>query len=300
VKGPHRILCGDCRKPEDVKRLFAGAKANVVITSPPYASQRKYDASSGFKPIPPDEYVEWFRAVAAGIESVLAPDGSYFLNIKEHAEEGERHLYVKDLTIAHRRQWGWRFVDEFCWRNTGEGVPGSWPNRFKNAWEPVFQFCRQMQIKFRADAVSHHSDRNIEYSPDTPKSRSGSGLLGYGAPRSSGLARPSNVIEIAAGTPDRAEYKHSAPFPVALVEFFIKAFSDPGDIIFDPFMGSGSTLIAAAKLGRIGYGMELSPAYCDVIVRRLMNFDKSEARLEGDGRTFDELKSARLAAGAAA
>jgi len=62
--------------------------------------------------------VEWFRDVAANLASILAPDGSYFLNIKEHAEDGQRHLYVKDLFITHARQWGWRFVDEFCWRKT--------------------------------------------------------------------------------------------------------------------------------------------------------------------------------------
>ena len=85
---------------------------------------------------------------------MLAPEGSYFLNIKEHADEGERNLYVKELVIAHRRQWGWRFVDEFCWRKTDNGVPGGWGNRFKNAWEPVFHFARQQQIKFRPESVA--------------------------------------------------------------------------------------------------------------------------------------------------
>ena len=84
------------------------------------------------------------------IESILAPDGSYFLNIKEHADDGERNLYVMDLVIAHRRQWGWRFVDEFCWRKTDNGVPGGWGNRFKNAWEPVFHFCRQQRDQVSA------------------------------------------------------------------------------------------------------------------------------------------------------
>ena len=141
----------------------------MVVTSPPYATQREYDPSSGFKPVPPDEYVAWFRDVAAGIETVLAPDGSYFLNIKEHADDGERSLYVKDLVLAHKRQWGWRFVDEFCWRKTDNGVPGGWNNRFKNAWEPVFHFCRQPEIKFRPEAVGHVSEDCFDYSPDNPE-----------------------------------------------------------------------------------------------------------------------------------
>ena len=139
--GSHRLICGDCRDAAVVEKLTAGARANVAITSPPYATQREYDPTSGFKPVPPEEYVEWFRAMAAGVESVLAPDGSYFLNIKAHADEGERNLYVMDLVLAHRRQWGWRFVDEFCWRKTDNGVPGGWQNRFKNAWEPVLDYA---------------------------------------------------------------------------------------------------------------------------------------------------------------
>ena len=255
--GSHRLICGDCRDAAVVEKLMAGASANMAITSPPYATQREYDSTSGFKPIPPDEYVEWFRAVAAGVESVLAPDGSYFLNIKAHADEGERNLYVMDLVLAHRRQWGWRFVDEFCWRKTDNGVPGGWQNRFKNAWEPVFHFCRQQQIKFRPQAVGHESEDCFDYSPDNPKSTSGSGLLGTGARGSAaakpgaddsegrhvGLARPSNVIEVKS---ESSQGSHSAPFPRALVDFFVKAFTDPGDVVFDPFMGSGTTIAASA------------------------------------------------------
>ena len=92
----HRLICGDCRDPDVVGRLFDGAQANMVFTSPPYATQREYDPSSGFQPVRPEEYCNWFRDVARNVATVLAPDGSYFLNIKEHAEDGERSLYVKD------------------------------------------------------------------------------------------------------------------------------------------------------------------------------------------------------------
>ena len=260
VIGPHRMICGDCRDSGTVAQLFDGARANVVITSPPYATQREYDPASGFKPVPPEEYSDWFRDVAANIAAILAADGSYFLNIKEHADDGERSLYVKDLVIAHRRQWGWRFVDEFCWRKTDNGVPGGWGNRFKNAWEPVFHFCRQPEIKFRPQAVGHVSEDCFDYSPNNPKSTSGSGLLGTGARgsaagqpgaadedgRFTGIARPSNVVEVKS---ESGQGSHSAPFPRALVEFFVKAFSDAGDIVFDPFLGSGTTMAAAHVLG---------------------------------------------------
>ena len=302
--GPHRIICGDCRDSGTVARLLDGARANVVITSPPYATQREYDPSSGFKPIPPQEYSEWFRDVAANIASILVPDGSYFLNIKEHADDGERSLYVKDLVIAHRRQWGWRFVDEFCWRKTDNGVPGGWGNRFKNAWEPVFHFCRQPEIKFRPKAVGHVSEDCFDYSPNNPKSTSGSGLLGTGARgtaagqssasdedgRFTGIARPSNVVEVKS---ESGQGTHSAPFPRALVEFFLLAFSDAGDIVFDPFLGSGTSIAAAHVLGRKGYGVEISPAYCDVILLRIMKLTGETAVLVETGETFSAAAESR-------
>ena len=181
VIGRHRLICGDCRDFGVIQRLLGETKVNLVVTSPPYATQREYDPASGFEPIPPEDYAGWFRDVAANIQAILAPDGSYLLNIKEHAADGERNLYVKDLVIAHKRQWGWRFVDEFCWRKTDNGVPGGWGNRFKNAFEPIFHFCRQQEIKFRPKAVGHASEDCFDYSPDNPKSNSGSGLLGTGA-----------------------------------------------------------------------------------------------------------------------
>jgi DNA modification methylase len=302
--GQHRLICGDCRDRETVEKLLAGSRVNVAITSPPYATQREYDSSSGFKPIPPDEYVDWYAAVAANIAAVLADDGSYFLNIKEHADDGERSLYVKDLVIAHRRQWAWRFVDEFCWRKTDNGVPGGWNNRFKNAWEPVFHFCRQQTIKFRPKRVGHESEDCFDYSPNNPKSKSGSGLLGTGARgdaagklgatdnegRYAGVARPRNVIEVKS---ESSQGSHSAPFPRALVEFFLLAFSDEGDVIFDPFMGSGTTTAAAALLNRAAYGCELSPSYCDVILRRIMNLTGETPVLIETGEMFATVAEAR-------
>ena len=97
-----------------------------------------------------------------------------------------------------------------------------------------------------------------------PTSRSGSGLLGTGARgaaatdrgfqasgddgRHTGLARPSNEIE---GKSEHSQGSHSAPFPRALVDFFLKAYSDAGDIVYDPFMGSGTTMAAAHVLGSL-------------------------------------------------
>jgi len=117
--GRHRLLCGDCRDAPSLIRLFGGSRVTLALTSPPYAQQRTYDENSGFQPIAPGQYVDWFKDVAAGVRTHLTGDGSFCVNIKEHAEAGERSLYVKDLTLAFVRQWGWRFVDEFVWTHGG-------------------------------------------------------------------------------------------------------------------------------------------------------------------------------------
>ncbi|MBI4443229.1 MAG: hypothetical protein HY649_07625 [Acidobacteria bacterium] len=85
----------------------------------------------------------------------------------------------------------------------------------------------------------------FDYSPDTPESNSGSGLLGQYEDPHRGIARPSNVIE---AKTESSQGSHSAPFPRAIPEFFIKAFSNQGDAVFDLFLGSGTTMAAAALL----------------------------------------------------
>ena len=92
---------------------------------------------------------------------------------------------------------------------------------------------------------------------------------------------------------ESSQGSHSAPFPRALVEFFVKAFSDPGDIVFDPFLGSGTTIAAAHVLDRAGYGCEISPGYCDVILRRIEQLSRTEPTLAATGECFGAVATAR-------
>ena len=282
--GDHRLLCGDCRNVPDATKLLNGAEISVAFTSPPYASQRTYDEASGFSPVKPDEFVEWFEAVQDSVAKVLRDDGSWFVNIKEHCEQGQRSLYVKDLTLAHVRDWGWRFVDEICWQRPS--LPASYPNRFKNAWEPVFHFAKAHEIKFRPQHVLLPFDSAGAKTSDEVKaagrphgftSDGSNGGPGFVKSRANDGALPSNVLRVSGV---ERGVQHSAMFPTALPAFFIKAFTDSGDSVFDPFLGSGTTLIAAEQLNRKCYGMEISPQYCDVIIQRWEKLTGNKAKKE--------------------
>lgn len=273
--GPHRLMCGDARDASHVEHLLAGVPVHVGFTSPPYAERRKYDEASGFVPIHPDAYVEWFAPVAANVAAHLAPDGSWFVNIKAGADGLNTELYVLDLVLAHARDWGWYFATELCWERGG--MPQQVTRRFKNGFEPIFQFARA-PWKFRPDAVRHASDAAIRPAGpgvgntswvDPASNFSHQGEVGaewFRGRVEEGLAYPSNRLPTFAGTHEATG--HMAAFPVGLPAWFLRAYSDPGDTMFDPFVGSGSSILAAEQEGRIGYGMELSPLYCDIVLDR--------------------------------
>jgi DNA modification methylase len=243
VLGNHRLMCGDCKSFNDVSKVLDGKMINLVVTSPPYASQREYDKESSFKPIHVDEYVDWYEDIATNIYANLENDGSYFCNIKPNAEGIKRELYVFDLVLAHVRKWQWNYADEFCWERAG--IPQQVARRFKNQFEPIYHFTKG-EWKFNPDAVKHESKA-------VPKAK-GKGAGNTSAAQRQGFVSAVDGNDVAAGmaypgnrlpTFQSEALGHPAAYPVGLPEFFIKAYTDLGDIVFDPFMGSGSTLMAA-------------------------------------------------------
>ena len=95
------------------------------------------------------------------------------------------------------------------------------------------------------------------------------------------------------GQTEDANTKHGTQKPVECMRRPIVNHTNPGQCVYDPFLGSGTTLIAAESIGRISLCMEIGPSYVDVAVERWQNFTRKEAILEGDGRTFDEIKKTR-------
>lgn len=261
-----RILLGDSR---DLLRGLPDNSVDLIVTSPPYADSRK----KTYGGINPDEYVEWFLPITAELLRVLKPGGTFVLNIKEKVVSGERHTYVIELILAMRQQ-GWLWTEEFIWHKKN-CYPGKWPNRFRDAWERCLQFNKERHFAMYQEAVmvpmgdwAKTRLRNLSQTDQRrDESRVGSG---FGKNVSNWLGRalvyPTNVLHLATESSNR---QHSAAFPIELPKWFIKLFTQEGDLVLDPFMGSGTTALAAQALGRHYLGIELLSEYVEIAEKAL-------------------------------
>lgn len=263
-----QILLGDCK---DTLKNFKNDCIDLIFTSPPYADRRVHTYGG----IKPEEYVNWFLLRSEQFLRVLKPEGTFILNIKEKAENGERHTYVLELILALRKQ-GWLWTEEFIWHKKN-CYPGKWPNRFRDAWERLLQFNKTKKFKMFqetvmipvGDWVEERLKNLSERDRIRFESRSKSG---FGKNISNWLKRdkvyPTNVLYLATECSNR---NHSAVFPESLPEWFIKLFTEEGDTVLDPFAGSGTTLSIAKKLRRNSIGIEILPEYCELIKSQIIN-----------------------------
>jgi DNA modification methylase len=271
-----RLLLGDCR--ETLRELDSDS-IDLIFTSPPYADQRK----NTYGGVHPDQYVAWFLPISAELLRVLKPSGTFILNIKERVVDGERHTYVLDLIRALRQQ-GWFWTEEFIWHKRNS-YPGKWPNRFRDAWERLLQFNKSKTFAMYQDAVmvpvGDWARTRLSNLSATDKIRDNSKVeSGFGKKVSNWVGRakvyPTNVVHLATETGNRG---HSAAFPQALPEWFIKLFTQSGDTVLDPFMGSGTTLFAALELGRKAVGIDIMPEYVAMVEQALAGYQERLLRL---------------------
>ena len=272
-----KLLHGDCKR--ELHKL-ADASVDLIITSPPYADQRKRTYGG----VSPDEYVEWFLPISAELLRVLKPSGTFMLNIKERVVNGERHTYVLELILAMRAQ-GWLWTEELVWHKKN-CYPGKWPNRFRDAWERLLQFNKQKKFKMLQEEVMVNTGdwaktrlRNLSATDKVrDESRVGSG---FGKKIENWLTRdkafPTNVLHLATECSNR---DHSAAFPEALPEWFIRLFTEPGDVVLDPFMGSGTSLRVAKRLQRDAIGIEIHRDYIDRAHAELIEPERQLALLQ--------------------
>lgn len=256
------LHCGDSA---DVLTDLPNDSVDLIFTSPPYAERRK----NSYGGVHADEYVEWFLTVSEELLRVMKPSGSFVLNIKEHAVNGERHTYVLELILALKQQ-GWLWTEEYMWHKKNS-YPGKWPNRFRDSWERLLHFNKTRRFKMNQDAVmvpmgDWTGNRLVNLS-DTDKVRDESRVgSGFGKRIENWVGRemayPTNVLHMATECSNRS---HSAAFPKPLPAWFIRLFTDHGDVVLDPFIGSGTTAFAALELGRKAIGIEIKPEFCDAI-----------------------------------
>lgn len=270
VKIINTLHHGDCL---DVLSTFPTNVVDLIVTSPPYADSRK----NTYGGIHPDRYVEWFLPIAAQLKQVLKPDGSFILNIKEKVVSGERHTYVLELILALKQQ-GWVWTEEYAWHKKN-CAPGKWPNRFRDAWERCLHFNRQKNFKMYQEAVmvptGDWAKSRLRKLSDNDRTRFNSQVgSGFGKNIANWIGRemayPTNVLHLATECGNK---NHSAAFPKELPSWFIKLFTEEDDVVLDPFMGSGTTCVAAYELGRDFIGIEKNDEHF-----RLALSNVSEAR----------------------
>jgi len=262
----NQYLIGDC---QNVLKELPGSSVDLIVTSPPYADSR----NGTYGGIAPDKYVSWFLPKSKEFLRVLKPTGTFILNIKEKAENGERHPYVLELIMELRKQ-GWLWTEEFIWHKKNTH-PGKWPNRFRDAWERCLQFNKTRNFKMYQEAVmvpigdwSKHRLKNLSKTDLTrAHSRVGSG---FGKKIANWLGKdkvyPSNVLYLATECGNK---NHSTVFPVELPAWFIRLFTNEGDLVLDPFAGSGTTAVACQRLNRSYLMIDIGTGYKKVAEERL-------------------------------
>jgi site-specific DNA-methyltransferase (adenine-specific)/site-specific DNA-methyltransferase (cytosine-N4-specific) len=264
----NQLILGDCL---EVMRKMDSESIDLIFTSPPYADQRK----STYGGIHPDNYVKWFLPITEQLLRLLKPTGTFVLNIKEKVLDGERSTYVLEMILEMRKQ-GWLWTEEFIWHKKNS-YPGKWPNRFRDSWERLLQFNKNKHFSMYQDNVKVPVG---DWAKDRLKNLSETDMIRDNARNGSGFGKnisnwigretvyPSNVLHLATECSNK---NHSAAFPDELPKWFISLFTKEGDIVLDPFVGSGTTAIVANKMHRNAIGIEILPEYYELALKSSQN-----------------------------
>lgn len=261
--GRHRLMCGDSTNTDNVMALFAGAKAELCFTSPPYADQREYNGEKELS----TEFLATFIRAAYGVAKYFA------VNLGYARKNGEVSPYWDDY-LKEAKDCGLRFLSWNIWDKGECGSIGNQTAMFGISHEWIFVFGpetkklnRTVPNKSAGDRANHTGNRQRDGSIKKSKEC----IIGDF----------SQMKTVYACTAQKArdEIDHPARFPVEFPEGYIEAMTDPSDTVYEPFGGSGTTLIAAEKTGRSCLIMELDPQYADVIVARWEKYTGKKAEL---------------------
>jgi site-specific DNA-methyltransferase (adenine-specific) len=253
----------------DLLKKTPDNSVDLVITSPPYADLKTY---VDFKGILADDYVNWFIPYCKEIERVIKPTGSFILNINDKVEGGFRHPYVFDLISQLHKQTGLKMFERLFW-NKMKGLPNR--SRFGDRVEYVFWFAKQKGFYFNIDEMrTEYSPKSIQRMKKPLKKRFARTEENqveneYKEWKENPLgALPTTLVSISSESKRIAD-NHVAVYPVDFAKYFIKGSTKPGDLVLDPFMGTGTTAVASKELSRNYLGFELQKDYIEVAEKRL-------------------------------
>lgn len=285
ILGRHRLLCGDSTMIDHVDRLMNNKQADVCFTSPPYGQQRQYEVGG----------ISDWDALMQGVFGILPvkPDAQLLVNLGLVHRDCEWVSYW-DGWIEFMREAGWRKFGWYVW-DQGAGLPGDFRGRLAPSFEFIFHLNREIVKPHRTVPKKAENIKDKSYL-GVKRPKDGTFDTNNYSPKSSLNTHKilDSVIRVQRHTGGLGEAgAHPAVFPVDLVSEMLCAFSNPDDIVYEPFCGSGTQIISAQKNGRSCMAMEISPAYVDVAIHRYQKFSGQTAKLESTGQTFDEVSDAR-------
>lgn len=261
--GPHRLLCGSSTDDEEVAALMGEEKGKIIFTSPPYSDIREY---GGNKDLSLDNLSKFiisykpytdYQCVNLGIKRENASVVEYW---------GE---YIKKAHDAGYKLLAWNVWDKMkC------GSVGQQSAFFPIRHEFIFVFGTK---PFEINRTIEKKEENITSTyKGTTRNKNGKMVLNNRGETFHKLKKMESVVSI---YPENGTIrkKHPATMPVKLPGAYINAMTQPGEIVIEPFCGSGTTIIAAEQCGRKCYAMELDPYYCRVIIARWEQFTGRKA-----------------------
>jgi site-specific DNA-methyltransferase (adenine-specific)/site-specific DNA-methyltransferase (cytosine-N4-specific) len=261
------LVVGDCLA---ILGQLPDETIDLVITSPPYDGQAKYRNGETYER---EWYEGLFLKVTEQIFRVLKPHGSFVLNYRSKRHADERGTLQYELVFWLRRQ-GFLFCEDFVWVKPSP-PPGRFNRFLKDAVEYCFQFAKTPAWQFfpeqcltpaRWDAKDRERRKRLAHNYVRVNAPSGQGRKRVQA--GPDLVRPSTCLLLEpefSPNPTR----HPARFPIAVPTFFIKLLTKPGQIVMDPFAGTGTTAVAAESLGRQWLVTEVDERFCSVLPERI-------------------------------
>jgi site-specific DNA-methyltransferase (adenine-specific) len=228
---------------------IAGLQSNLIVTSPPYSLGVDYGRAGYVDDQPYERYLDWVRSWAATLLAASAVDGRACINIPLDSNKGgKRAIYADYLRIF--QEVGWTYQTSIVWNEQNISRRTAWGS-WMSPSAPFVTAPVEMIAVFYKD-VFRRPAREGRRGDIT---------------RDEFLAWTLGTWTFAGANPRRVG--HPAPFPEELPRRLIKLYSYPGDLVLDPFLGSGTTLIAAARLGRRSLGIEISEDFCKLSVRNV-------------------------------